>query len=207
MLLCDVGNSSFAFYKEAKVETFLIDDFDINSITQEVYYICVNPKISERLKAHPLWHDITPMINLEGSYDTLGIDRQVAVLGLKGDGVVVDAGSAITIDVVEEGLYKGGFIFPGFRAMQRAFAEISSKLDYLLNFEVTFDKIATNSQDAISYGALVPLIQEIKRLSKDKELVITGGDAALLVKYLENALYAPHWIFDAMLKIINASKG
>lgn len=207
MLLCDVGNTSYAFYNEGEVKSFLIDEFDIDSITQEVYYICVNPNVSDLLQAHNLWHDMRPLITLQGAYDTLGIDRQVAVLGLEDDGVIVDAGSAITIDVVEKGLYQGGFIFPGFKAMQRAFAEISTKLDYLLNFEVTFDKMAKNSQDAISYGALIPLIQEIKRLSEDKALIITGGDGALLANHLEGSTLAPNWIFDAMKKIINASKG
>jgi type III pantothenate kinase len=207
MLLCDIGNSSFAFYEDGKVTSYLIDTFDINSVTQEVYYICVNPKVSKLLEAHELWHDLAPMIHLEGSYDTLGIDRQVAVLGLEGDGVIVDAGSAITVDVVEQGSYQGGFIYPGFLAMQQAFAQISSKLDYLLNFEVTLDKIATNSQDAISYGAIAPIIAEIRRISEDKTLIVTGGDGKIIAKHLKGAQLQPNWLFDAMTKIINARKG
>ena len=206
MLLCDIGNTSYAFYHQGEVTKYFIDDFDINSVTDEVYYICVNPKVTVLLEKNPLWIDIEPLIRLEGSYDTLGVDRKIAISALS-DGVVVDAGSAITIDIIEKGLYQGGFIFPGFVAMQKAFAQISSKLDYLLNFEVTLDKIATNSQDAISYGAFVPIIQEIKRLSKDKQLIITGGDGAFLAQHIEGSLLQPHWLFDAMKKIINASKG
>ncbi len=207
MLLCDIGNSSFAFYDQGRVTTHLVKDFDIDSVRSDVYYICVNPEVSEILKSHPLWHDLKPMIKLTGSYETLGVDRQVAVLGLEGDGVVVDAGSAITVDIVTDGSYQGGFIYPGFRAMQQAFAQISSKLDYLLNFEVTLDKIATNSQDAISYGAIAPIVTQIKQLSEDKRLILTGGDAPLLAKHLKNASLQPHWLFHAMGKIMNSHKG
>ena len=209
MLLCDIGNSSFSFYDDSdgSVKSYLVDEFDIDCVMQEVYYICVNPRVSELLKKHYLWHDIGVYVELDGAYDTLGIDRQVAVLGLEGDGVVVDAGSAITVDVVEKKRYQGGFIYPGFRAMQKAFSQISSKLDYLLNFEVTLDKMATNSQDAISYGSIAPIIAEIKRLSEGKQLVITGGDGAIIAKHLKGSQLRPNWIFDAMKKIINARKG
>ena len=206
MLLCDVGNTSYAFYKNGQSYKELVADFDITSVKEEVYYICVNPKVLPKLEKNPLWKDVSPMITLQGSYDSLGIDRKLAIPVLD-SGVIVDAGSAITVDVIENGLYQGGFIFPGFVAMQNSFKQISSKLDYLLNFEVSLDKIAKNSQDAISYGAFKPLITEIKRLSTDKKLIITGGDGKFLAKHLEGSVYEPNWLFDAMKKIINASKG
>ena len=203
MLLCDIGNTFFTFYKQGEVTKQLVDGFDIESIDEKVFYICVNPKVTPLLQENDLWIDLAKDIALEGSYETLGIDRKVAISAISG-GVVVDAGSAITVDVIENSHYQGGFIYPGFVAMQKAFAEISSKLDYLLNFEVSLDKIAKNSQDAISYGSFMPLITEIKRLSEGKKLIVTGGDGEFLAKHLEGSLYEPHWLFDAMKTIIDA---
>ncbi len=206
MLLCDIGNSAFSFYEDGETSHYLIADFDVDSIEKDVYYICVNPAVSQTLKEKAHWIDMGPMVQLEGSYETLGIDRQVAISTLK-EGVIVDAGSAITVDVVKDGNYQGGFIYPGLRSMQKAFSEISHKLDYLLNFEVSLDKMATNSQDAISYGAIVPLIKEITRLAEDIPLIVTGGDAALLAYHLPQATLDSNWVFNAMIKILNASKG
>jgi type III pantothenate kinase len=201
MLLCDVGNTSFAFYKEGVVTKVYKENFDFNTIDEQVYYICVEPEISKKLNKLELWCNVEPHIELAGSYEGLGVDRKLAISYLD-DGVVVDAGSAITIDLIEDKIYQGGFIYPGFKALASAYRQISSKLDFLLNFEVDLDKMAKNSQDAISYGSFRPIISEIKRLSEGKKLIITGGDGEFLAKHLTNALYEPNWLFKAMLKVI-----
>ena len=45
----------------------------------------------------------------------MGVDRRALCLSHE-NGIFVDAGSAITVDVVEEGRYQGGYIFPGFES-------------------------------------------------------------------------------------------
>lgn len=201
MQLCDVGNTSFAFYDDGIVTKVLKEDIDFEDIRDEIYYICVEPLISQRLKAFKNWHDISSLIFLKGDYKGLGIDRKVAASLLE-DGVVVDAGSAITVDVMDKGNYQGGFIYPGFKALRQCFEQISPKLDFLLNFEVDLDKMAKNSQDAISYGSFAPILCEIKRLSEGKKLIVTGGDGAFLAQHLDHAVYEPNWLFKAMLEVI-----
>jgi type III pantothenate kinase len=62
----------------------------------------------------------TPIGNAYASPETLGVDRLAAavaaveVMGCR-DCLVVDFGTAITIDLVEDGVYRGGNISPGVR--------------------------------------------------------------------------------------------
>lgn len=203
MLLCDIGNSSFDFYDtESQTHTKVsIEAYRPIHQSATVYYINVNPNVETFLNDLPQWINIAPYIRLETAYETLGIDRKAAIAHFS-DAVVVDAGSAITVDKIQKGIYQGGFIFPGFAKMEASYREISSRLDYLLNFELSFDTMPKNSQDAISYGALIPLVREIERQAGDLPLILTGGDGKALVRFFDHADYRPHLLFDAMHAII-----
>ncbi len=206
MLICDIGNTTLHFKEGShtfKVAHALFDAKDYQDET--VYYICVQPDLKKELSDYPNWIDISTWVVLEGSYPTLGIDRKLAAWYLE-EGVVVDAGSAITVDCMKASTYQGGFIYPGFPAMQKAFADISDALDYSINFELSLDTMPLTSQDAISYGALVPLIEHIKNLAQGKRLVITGGDANKLMPFF-NAELQEHFLFDAMQKLITQHEG
>lgn len=200
-LLCDIGNTTALFYQAGKKWVEKSAEFDPHKYDQDkIYYISVYEPLKERVKALPNWIDLRERINLPGAYETLGVDRQVVSV-LKHDGVVVDAGSAITVDVMEQGTFKGGYIYPGLKAMQQSYANISSALDYSFNFELDLGTMPLNSVDAITYGALVPLIEHIKRLAKPEEIICTGGDGAIIAKML-GARYNQDYIFDAMLALL-----
>ena len=44
--------------------------------------------------------------------------------------VIVDAGSAITVDIIENGVHKGGFILLGLRRFMKSYPKISKKLKF-----------------------------------------------------------------------------
>ena len=129
----------------------------------------------------------------------MGVDRIVACEAMK-NAVIVDAGSAITVDVVCDGVFEGGFIYPGTKAMKRCFMDISSALDYEFNYEIDTTKLAKNSQNALSYGYLKLLYSEVN-LHK-MPVVLTGGDAHLLKKLFVDAQVDELLIFDGMKKLI-----
>ncbi len=122
----------------------------------------------------------------------LGADRIVAALAAydkyKKALIVVDAGSAITIDLVTaSGEFAGGVIVPGLDTSARTLHKISTKLPYV---KPTVVKRTTgrNTKEAISaglfhgYAGLVDhLVQKISKEAKARPLVIaTGGESALL---------------------------
>ena len=117
------------------------------------------------------------------------------------DAVVVDAGSAITVDVVKNGSFMGGFIYPGVRAMSACYKNISPALDYSFNFSLDLERLPKNSQDAISYGFLKTLYREV--IFYDLPIILTGGDAELLQGIFPQANINQKLIFTGMKKIIS----
>jgi len=199
MLLCDIGNTSLHFFDGDKEYKEDVEHFDSLSIQEDVFYICVNPKLREVLKLLKNWIDLSLYIEIDKYYDTMGIDRIMAVEALR-DAVVVDAGSALTVDVVKDGKYEGGFIYPGVQAMSKTYSDISSALNYSFNFEVSLDKMPKNSQDAISYGYLKILYSEV--ISHNQEIILTGGDADKFASIFPTARIDKTLIFKGMKRII-----
>lgn len=199
MLLCDIGNTSYHFLEQNKDYKKDVQNFNPTTITQKVYYICVNEKISDTLKFLKNWIDLSQYINKDDYYETMGIDRIVA-LQATDNAVVVDAGSAITVDVIKKGVFMGGFIYPGINAMSRTYKEISPALDYEFNYEIDLNKLPKNSQDAISYGYLKVLYSEVT--SHKLPIILTGGDASQLQSLFEDYTIDEALIFKGMKNIL-----
>ncbi len=201
MILCDIGNTSYHFldadidYKES------VKTFDPKTIKDKVYFICVNPDVKSLLENLDNWIDLADSIDMTNYYETMGIDRIVACEAMD-DGIIIDAGSAITVDVVSDGVFQGGFIYPGVNAMSDTYKNISSALDYPFNFELDLNKLPKNSTDAISYGYLKTLYKEV--ISHNKNIVLTGGDSDKLSKIFPDAKINKTLIFDGMKKILKS---
>lgn len=199
MLLCDIGNTSYHFHDGIQDYKHSVKQFEPASIREEVYFISVNIQSKQKLQTLQNWIDLEDFIDRKNYYETMGIDRIVALQSVS-NAVVIDAGSAITVDVVRNGVFEGGFIYPGIKAMQECYKNISDALDYSFNFEVDLGKMAKNSQDAISYGYLKPFFDEIS--SKNLEIILTGGDASEFKKIFPEAIVDQELIFTGMKKII-----
>ena len=201
MLLCDVGNTSFHFYDNGKIYTHSAETFDPSKISEEVSFICVNPHIIRLLNGLENWTNLADSVDISKYYETMGIDRIMACEAIE-SGVVVDAGSAITIDVVRDGVFEGGFIYPGVKAMSETYSKISSRLDYNFNFDIDFKKLPKNSQDSITYGYLKPFYSEVTSYSMD--IYLTGGDAEKLNQIFPSAKLDHALIFKGMKKVISS---
>lgn len=199
MLLCDIGNTSYHFLNQEKDYKENVSSFDPSKVIQQVYYICVNPKIKEILKELDNWIDISVCLDVSKYYETMGVDRMVAAEAIE-NGVIIDAGSAVTVDVVKEGRFEGGFIYPGANAMRNTYKNISTALDYPFNFELDLNVLPKNSTDAISYGYLKTLFSEVS--SYNMNIILTGGDANKFAKIFPNAKIDKSLIFRGMKKII-----
>lgn len=201
MLLCDIGNTSYHFYDTVTAEESKkdVEAFDPSTIVEKVYYINVKTSIQDSLDGLGSWTDLRPFVEWERYYATMGIDRVMACEAVE-NGLVVDAGSAVTVDVVRSGTFEGGFILPGVRALEEAYARISPKLACSFNFDVRLDKMPKNTRDAISYGALGLLAKEVEGYGLP--VYLTGGDASALTPLFAQASHAPLLLFAGMEKII-----
>lgn len=203
MLLCDIGNTSCHFLDGENDYKEDVKSFDTKSIHENVYYISVNSEVNAGLQALKNWTNLSAYIDKSKYYETMGIDRIVAVEA-HSNAVIVDAGSAITVDVVKNGFFEGGFIYPGVDAMRETYKNISPALNYSFNFDIDLDIMPKNSQDAISYGFLKTLYSEVMR--HKLPVILTGGNAKELQKIFKNATIDEALIFDGMKQIIKKAK-
>jgi type III pantothenate kinase len=120
--------------------------------------------------------------------------------------VVVDAGSAITVDRMRNGVHEGGFILPGFGATKDSFAKISPKLTYDLKNEIALDRLPLSTQDALLYATIKPVILAIESTAEDLPIYLTGGDGKELLAYLPQAVYREDLVFEGMQRVIKEKK-
>jgi type III pantothenate kinase len=205
MLLADIGNTHFHIYDGKTVVHLNYKEAIAKYRHSSLLYISVNASLDKEIKEIKLWKNISKMMLIEGEYGTMGVDRKALCLS-HADGVFVDAGSAITVDIVEEGRYQGGFILLGLQASLQAYASISSALDTRLNKKLSLDALPRTTKDGISYGIIASIKSLIEIHSNNKALYFTGGDALFLSKFFENALYDDTLVFQGIEKVIKELK-
>ena len=107
-----------------------------------------------------------PIKNQYKTPHTLGLDRLAAAIGAcelfpGKDLLVIDAGTAITFDLIENnGTFKGGNISPGLRSRFRALHEFTKKLPLLEETE-EYPVIGQTTEEAIRAGVINGMVFEI----------------------------------------------
>jgi len=201
MLLADIGNTHFHIYNGKSVEHLSYDDAIAKYHSEELCYISVKHQLSLEIEQIKNWKSISSLIKIEGEYETMGVDRKALCLSHK-DGVFIDAGSAITVDVMQRGKYLGGYIFPGIKAMLESYRNISSALDTELNRDISLEQLPATTKDGISYGIIASIKTLIGKHSKDKTLYFTGGDGKFLASFFDTAIYDETLVFQGIMKVI-----
>lgn len=157
---------------------------------------------------------------------TLGLDRIAAAAGAAfiapGCGaLVVDAGTAITIDVVTaSGTFRGGNISPGIvlrlGSLHRSTAALPEVDPMGSTPEFGFDTVTAMRSGALR-GACAEISDSFRRARKDygvQKLLITGGDALSILPLLRNDYitdadslqHVAHLLPLGLLSIFNTSK-
>jgi type III pantothenate kinase len=199
MLLCDIGNTSYHFHDGKCDYKEPVSTYDPASLKDELFFVNVNPQLADTLSGLSNWNDLSLYIDWNSYYDTMGVDR-IMVCEAVHEGVIIDAGSAITVDIVRDNRFDGGFIMPGVDAMMSTYSGISERLGYSFNFELELDKMPKNSRDAVSYGFLGLLGREVSRHALP--VYLTGGNAEQLTKLFPGATVDQELVFKGMRKLI-----
>ena len=198
MILCDIGNTHFHFNKDG----LLFDEKECSLKKEKIYFISVNNnKTNELLKKNPNSLDLSKYVKFNTSYQGLGIDRIMACKTIS-DGVVIDAGSAITIDIMSSNIHLGGYILPGLKAINDSYRQISEKLDYNFISQIDMKILPSNTNEAISYGGVGMILNMIKNIAKNQKLYFTGGDGVYLSKFFDNSIYIKDLVFRGMKQTI-----
>lgn len=208
MNLCDIGNTTFHF--KTKSEDFRIGVEEsletLKPLKKELYFLSVNTKATDKLlKKFPTAIDIAPHIHFDTNYQGMGVDRQIVCKYIK-NGIIVDIGSAITVDIMKKRKHLGGFILPGIKAYKQIYPNISKKLLFKFDTDINLDKIPLITNDAINYSILHSIIAPIKNIYKKYKIPIyfTGGDSEILLPYFAKIphKYKKNLLFNSMKKVI-----
>ena len=142
-----------------------------------------------------------PIGNEYATPETLGVDRLAAavaaveVMGCR-DCIIVDLGSAITIDFVKDGIYRGGNISPGVEMRFRALHDYTKRLPKCQPTDEVLEMGRTTSQ-AIEQGVMQGIENEIRgyieafcKKNAKISIIFAGGDAIFFDKRIKNAIFA-----------------
>lgn len=158
-------------------------------------------------------------------FNQLGDDRWMALQGLYSKttdpAIVIDAGTAMTIDAILAGQHLGGFITPGLNSMIASLGSDTANLTMveepssLGSDKVPAGLLATNTQSAILGGVLYMTASFCNRLISDLnqqigtqfKVYITGGNASKLSDLIDvRSEVIPDLVLLGMKKIVESVK-
>ena len=148
----------------------------------------------------------------------LGADRWLALLAaadlVGGDCMIIDAGSAITLDLLDsQQKHLGGAILPGCNTSMDDFKRIFSQIDFSAPEIADCAEPGSSTVAAIqidyaqsSIEALSDLVERWStRLSEKPTILLAGGDAYRVQRGLhQSSRIVPDLVFRGMLRMANA---
>jgi len=150
---------------------------------------------------------------------TLGNDRialaaAATVLYPNSNNIIIDAGTCITIDFLnDKNIFFGGSISPGIQMRYQSLNSQTAKLP-LLNKSSEIHFPGNSTENSIHSGVIGGICHEImgfvKQINsdyKDVNVILTGGDAKFLSKTLKITIFANQiFILEGLNSILNLNK-
>jgi type III pantothenate kinase len=149
----------------------------------------------------------------------MGVDRWVAMIGawaeLQSACLVVDAGTAVTIDAIDDdGCHLGGQILPGVVLMASALAQQTNDIPPTKPAAAGsydgLDMFGQNTREAVGSGALGAVAGAVERAIRtlrsnacDASVVLTGGDASRILTALDTSpLHRPNLVLHGLMQML-----
>ncbi|WP_340105051.1 type III pantothenate kinase [Rhodohalobacter sp. 8-1] len=233
MILVEIGNTSVKAVRDEagkRKPLFKVSTKNIDELRRQLSLLLDNETIllssvrkdltavireyTGRLTLHVIRYDLLGNIRLDyETPETLGIDRVLACAGAvhktKTDVIVVDAGTACTVDfMTNDYSFKGGVILPGLPMLRHAMKTLTPELPEVSpGLPDHFPGRSTH--DAIKIGlnggfihAISRFVEQYKGRFNNSEVLITGGDGPFVQEKLEGnfgSSYFDNLVFDGML--------
>ncbi len=160
-----------------------------------------------------------PFKNSYATPQTLGVDRLALATAAfyrnpRGNTLVIDAGTCITYDMVNNaGEYVGGAISPGVRMRYRAMHEQTAGLP-LLEPEEVLDFIGNSTHTSMHSGVINGVSREVDGIIdqygarfEHLTVILTGGDSHFFAKRLKNTIFAnPKFLLEGLNYLLEYNK-
>ena len=211
VLVVDAGNTSIKFtaFEDESVLWVHRGDHcptDNGFVPDVIYFASVRSKEQSALMHADIqaeypnsrWMTLTSQATACGVHNAyfeperLGVDRWLGVIAahhIEGGGVVVvDAGTAIKVDVVDKaGVHLGGYITPGLAMMEESLLVNTARIRYDSNEVVVGEGLPNSTVRAVTEGCYemaLGFLERIYQQYKEYKWIATGGDAESLLKRL-----------------------
>ncbi len=139
----------------------------------------------------------------------LGVDRWLVLLAAYhqyGASCVIDAGSALTVDVVSgQGMQLGGYIVPGYDLLLGSLFKDTEKVRWLATEAIPGLGLGKNTAQAVTQGARLMLQGFVKQAlmylpeNESFQIIFTGGGANSLAELVASQpIVCPDLVFDGL---------
>lgn len=195
----EIGMKILQYYQFRGIDPANTSAVIIASVVPPAMYSLINA-IRKYLRLQPLvvGKDVDPgMVNLYNNPREVGVDRLVngvaAVARYGKPLIIVDIGTAITFDAIDEnGAYLGGAIFPGIKVAMEALFMKASKLPRV-DIAATESAIGRTTVQSMQsgavrgyVGALTGIIEDMKKeISGNTRVIATGGMGRLMAEHCQ----------------------
>ena len=149
--------------------------------------------------------------NAYANPSSLGVDRWLAVLALKSrgyeSGIVVDVGTACTIDVLEKNRHVGGFILPGPKLACEALVANTDKIRYSTEPPAALEPGSDTGACVVS-GAWLTIVGAVKEMAMRYPhcpLFLAGGGAPTLIDLGVEGELVTDLVFDGLYFWLNGA--
>lgn len=157
------------------------------------------------------------LINVYADHQKMGADRWHAMYAAWSSSrqgfAVVDAGSAVTVDYVDDsGRHLGGFILPGLQMMLRSLRTDAARIGFDPS-QVLDTRPGKSTGECVNHGLAWLSAGMIDRIHQDardfnlREIVVTGGDADRLLGLGLRAMNRPQLVLDGLALIDHEGAG
>lgn len=141
--------------------------------------------------------------------EQMGADRWVAMLAAwkqyQTSFCLVDAGSAITIDWVDQtGQHLGGYILPGLQMLKTSLLGQTAEVRWVEDDKTRAIDPGSSTGACVEQGCLYQLAALMHQIDVDIErrhcqrLLLTGGDAEILSSWSRHAEWVPTLLLDGL---------
>ena len=134
----------------------------------------------------------------------LGVDRWLALLAIKARGensaVIIDVGTACTIDVLQNDQHLGGYILPGMALARDALTTNTEKIRFSRDPEPSIS-LGSDTASCVSSGIWLTLLascQSVIDRFPDVKVYLTGGSAPELAALGLSAQRVDSLVFDGL---------
>jgi type III pantothenate kinase len=150
--------------------------------------------------------------------ERMGVDRWLALVAAarRTDGAfaVLDAGSALTLDLVDaNGAHEGGWIVPGLRMMRAALLTGTAGVRFPEPDDASAPAPGRDTLEAVAHGTLLMArdfvarrLEDFRRRVGDAPLFVAGGDGARVAEDVAAPVESvPELVLDGLAPVLDAS--